>query len=338
MTRPGKAANQAQDESVVVSVVFALNEHSPLQQEFLSRLAAVLSAAYKFYEIIIVDDGSDHTTAQETKKLLAANSRVRCLWLSRVYGKEVALAAGLETAIGDFVVTIDPEADPVDLIPSLVERCRSGSGVLYGICSPAPREGWFTRLAGSLFRRYCRIFLHLEYRQNATDFRVLSRKAVNAVCRIKDRQRYLKVFLAVLGHEQDTFVYTPTPTKKRADNFWQRAERALDIAIAHSRHPLRLVSRIGLSLSALNLVYALYIMLVYALKSDVEAGWTTMSMQMTGMFFFLFLILAVLCEYVGRILEETQERPLYYVMNEETSSVLLENSIESSVVEMGGRA
>ena len=106
----------------------------------------------------------------------------------------------------------------------------------------------------------------------------------------------------------------------------------MEIAIANSRHPLRVVSRLGLALSVINLLYAFYVLLIFLFKRDVAAGWTTMSMQMTGMFFFLFLILAVLCEYVGRILEETQDRPLYFVSAERTSTVLLENSIEKNIL------
>lgn len=85
-------------------------------------------------------------------------------------------------------------------------------------------------------------------------------------------------------------------------------------------------------MSAINLLYALYVVAIYLFKRNVAEGWTTMSLQMTGMFFFLFLILAVLCEYVGRILEETQARPLYVVASEKNSSVLLENSIEKNIL------
>jgi dolichol-phosphate mannosyltransferase len=321
------------DKTLVVSVVVPLHKAAAILEPFLDRLTAVLSQAYEFYEVILVDDGADEATGGEARRLLGKHQRIRFLRLSRFYGKEVAIAAGLETAIGDFVVTLDPWTDPVGMIPDLVRQCRSGSGILCGTSTHPAQESFFTGLAGSLFHRYCRTCLGLEYKQHATDFRVLSRRAVNAVNRIRDRRRYLKVFLAVLGNDQEFFAYAPVSPPRPADGFFQRIDHAFEIAIAHSRHPLRTTSRIGLLLGIVNLVYAFYVLLVYLLKRDVEAGWTTMSMQMTGMFFFLFLILAVLCEYVGRILEETQERPLYFVRSEETSSVLLEDSIGNNVLD-----
>ncbi|MFQ3671144.1 MAG: glycosyltransferase, partial [Verrucomicrobiia bacterium] len=245
------------------------------------------------------------------------------------------IAAGLETAIGDFVVVMDAATDPPTEIGHLVERCRRGSGVLCGLSSEPAAQSWLASVAGRVFHAYCRRFLDIDYRENTTDFRVLSRQAVNAVTRIRDRRRYLRVFTATLGYGQEWFTYTPR-RRLRAEGFWKRAEHGLEIVISHSRHPLRLVSRLGLLMSGLNVLYAGYILIVYFMKPDVAEGWTTMSMQMTGMFFFLFLILAVLCEYVGRILEESQDRPLYLVAAEETSSVLLEHSIEKNILNEPG--
>ena len=320
------------DKNLVVSVVAPLQNAAPFLGRFVDQLTDVLSGNYKFYEIILVDDGSNDATGAVAGGILKKHDRLRLLQLSRKYGREIAVAAGLETAIGDFVVTLDAEVDPVEMIPVLVERCRKGSGVLCGVSSIADPANLLTRIATSAFHGYCRRFLAFDYKENSTDFRVLSRQAVNAITRIRDRRRYLRVFAATLGYNQEFFVYEPKHAHTEGHSLMQRIDHAMEIAIANSRHPLRVVSRIGLTLSAINLLYALYVVLVYLFNRNVAAGWTTMSMQMTGMFFFLFLILAVLCEYVGRILEETQERPLYFVSAERTSSVLLENSIETNIL------
>lgn len=320
------------DKSLVVSVVAPVRNAATFLAVFLEKLTTVLATTYQFYEVILVDDGSDDTTAAVTADLLKKHDRIRFLQLSRQYGQEIAIAAGLETAIGDFVVTLDPRSDPVEMLPELVEKCRRGSGVLCGVSSLPDRSGALTRFAASLFHRYCRKYLAIDYKEQSTDFRVLSRQAVNAITRIRDRRRYLRVFAATLGYNQEFFTYEPTAAQSSNDSLMQRVDHAMEIAIANSRHPLRVVSRIGLLMSALNALYGLYVLAIYLFKRNVAEGWTTMSMQMTGMFFFLFLILAVLCEYVGRILEETQERPLYFVSAERTSSVLLETSIEKNIL------
>ena len=320
------------DKNLVVSVVAPVRNAAQFLATFLEKLTEVLTTNYQFYEIILVDDGSEDTTAVVAAGSLDRHNRIRFLQLSRRYGQEISIAAGLETAIGDFVVTLDPSTDPVGLIPELVEKCRAGSGVLCGISSLPDQSGPLARLAAGLFHRYCRRYLAIDYKEQSTDFRVLSRQAVNAITRIRDRRRYHRVFAATLGYNQEFFTYEPICPQASRASLLQRIDHAVEITIANSRHPLRFVSRLGLVLSGINFLNALYVLFIYLSKRDVAAGWTTMSMQMTAMFFFLFLILAILCEYVGRILEETQERPLYFVSAERTSSILVEKSIEKNIL------
>jgi dolichol-phosphate mannosyltransferase len=319
------------DQSLVISLIAPLRDDWHVLEDLLKRATATLSQAYAFYEIILVDDGSTDGTPAKIGSLLEKFDRVRYIGLTRRFGREVAISAGLETSIGDFVAIIVPAVDPVERIPDLVARCRSGSGILCGLSSAPSRDGFLVGWLSSLFHSYCRNQLGFDYRENATDFRILSRQAVNAITRIRDRHRYLKVFTATMGFDVEYFDYEPAARSTRP-RFFERLDHAIEIAIANSRHPLRIVSRLGLLLSGINLLYALYVVAIYLFKRNVAEGWTTMSMQMTGMFFFLFLILAVLCEYVGRILEETQDRPLYFVASEKTSSVLLENSIGKNIL------
>ena len=322
------------DTSLVISVVAPIYNDGLIIESFLTELIAVLEAHYSFYEILLVDDGSSDDTTQVVSNLLQKVDRVRYLRLSRTFGREVAIAAGLETTIGDFVVVLMPRTDPVGLIPELVETCRRGSGVVCGVSSSPLHRGWVLVKASKLFHAYCRRFLGFDYKENSTDYRVLSRQAVNAITRIKDRHRYLRVFTATLGYNQAFFSYEQQlrANGEPRERLRDLLNNAIEIAIANSRHPLRIVSRLGLLLSLLNFLYLFYVVGVYLLKRQVAEGWTTASLQHTTMFFFIFLILAVLCEYVGRILEETQSRPLYFIAKEETSSVLLEQSIPKNII------
>ncbi len=319
------------DRSLVVSLVVPLRNDLDILPGFLDRASQALGEAYAFYEIILVDDGSTDGTSRAIGSILERFEKVRYLALTRRFGREIAISAGLETSIGDFVIVAIPGVDPIEQFPALVNRCRRGSGILCGLSTQPVADGWLTSRLSAVFHAYCKNSLGFDYRENATDFRILSRQAVNAITRIRDRHRYLKVFTATTGFEIDYFEYEPGVRAVRP-GFGERLNHAIEITIANSRHPLRVVSRIGLLLSALNFLYALYIVAVYFFKQNVAEGWTTMSLQMTGMFFFLFLILAVLCEYVGRILEETQNRPLYFVATEKNSSVLLEDSIEKNIL------
>ncbi len=322
------------DTSLVVSVVAPLRNDADILPTFLNELSEVLQANYALYEILLVDDGSTDGTTQQMDKLLQQHERVRYLSFSKPFGREVAIAAGLETAIGDFVVVLVPDSDPVSLIPELVEKCRLGSGVVCGVSATPRHRGRLMKIASKAFHAYCRRYLGFDYKENSTDYRVLSRQAVNAITRVKDRHRYLRIITATLGYNQEFFTYQPLHRKKREEpnRFLDELNNAVEIAIANSRHPLRIVSRIGLLLSGLNFLYLFYVVAVYFFKRKVAEGWTTTSLQHTLMFFFVFLILSVLCEYVGRILEETQDRPLYVIAQERTSSVLLEDSITKNII------
>jgi hypothetical protein len=165
----------------------------------------------------------------------------------------------------------------------------------------------------------------LNLPQNTTHFRVLSRPAVNAVTQIKDHMRYLHTLSAYVGYSNQSFLYTPIYRRPqpRSKSFWESVNLAINIVVANSTQPLRIVSWLGVVASGLDLLYMGYIVAIYLFKTEVAAGWVTQSMQNAGMFFFLFLILAVLCEYVGRLLRETRDRPLYYVQGEQNSAVVL---------------
>jgi len=334
VVEPMQKTIMKKDNSLVVSVVAPLRNDAEILPLFLEELLGVLDANFSLYEIVLIDDGSTDETPRQIDRLLQRYDRVRYLRFSKSFGREVAIAAGLETAIGDFVVILIPDTDPVSLLPDLVAKCRLSSGLVCGVSLSSRHRGWIMNKAARAFHAYCRRHLGFDYKENSTDYRVLSRQVVNAITRVKDRHRYLRIITATLGYNQEFFSYELLHRKKNTeeDRLLDQLNNAIEIVIANSRHPLRIVSRLGLLLSVLNFLYLFYVVAIYFFKSKVAEGWTTASLQHTTMFFFVFLILSMLCEYVGRILEETQDRPLYVVSQEKTSSVVLEDSITKNII------
>jgi len=328
------------EKNIVISVICPLHNDAAILDGFLDELSAVLREHFQFYEIILIDDGSRDETADVIPSVLKKFERVRYLGLSRTNGREVAISAGLETAIGDFVVIMIPRTDPPKLVPEFVSTCRGSDGLVTGLSALPKRTGNLSHLGSRFFHYYCRRFLGFDFEQNTTDFRCFSRQVVNAITRFHDRHRYLRIFAARTGFRPVTIAYTPierggTPPE---ESLLTDANHAIEIIVANSKHPLRLVSRLGLALSALNALYIGYIVVIYFFKNKVAEGWTTSSLQSATMFFFMFLILAVLCEYVGRILEEIQNRPLYFISQEKASPLTLEDSMTKNIVnESDGR-
>jgi hypothetical protein len=157
---------------------------------------------------------------------------------------------------------------------------------------------------------------------------------VNAVTRIKDRNRYLRVLTASVGYAARALPYEPLARHGRPKHktLAESVSLAINLMVTQSTHPLRLVSWLGLGASVVNLGYLGYVVAVYLLKSKVAEGWTTLSLQVGGMFFLVFLILSVMAEYLGRLMEETRERPLYHVLEERSSNVLLADPERRNVV------
>ena len=322
------------DPNTVVSIVVPLEKDAHLLEELVSELDQVIGASYRFFEILLVDDGSSDGTTEKVLDLLKRVKRVRYMRLSRHFGRDVAMSAGIESAIGDVVVTLDPKVDPVDVIPRMIEICRKTGGIVHGIAeNPEPRS-LVREWMGDIFRSYCRKRLGVDIKRGVSDLRVMSRQSVNALLQVREQHRYLRVLTLMLGYQHEFFSYRLQPRSggTRVTAVRTEVSTAIDLLAANTRHPLRVVTALGLLGACLNMVYGGYVLFIYLTKPGVAAGWTSLSLQQSGMFFFVCLILTVLSEYVGTILGEVRSRPLYFIGQEANSSVLLEDTVNSSIV------
>jgi len=322
------------DPNTVVSIVVSLKQDAHLLENLVTEIDCTIGSSYRYFEIVLVDDGSSDGTPALVLPLLMKIKRVRYMRLSRPFGRDAALSAGIESAIGDFVVTMDPRTDPIDDIPPMIELCRKNGGIVHGVAENPSTRSLTREWLGSAFRSYCRRHLGVDIKRGVSDFRVMSRQAVNALLQVREQSRYLRVLTLTLGYQHEFFPYSIQAREGGPRLTTWRAEvaTAIDLLAANTRHPLRMVTVAGLLGASLNLLYAGYVVVIFLIKPNVAAGWTTLSLQSSGMFFFVCLILAVLSEYVGIILGEVRSRPLYFVAQESNSSVLLEDTVHSSIV------
>jgi dolichol-phosphate mannosyltransferase len=317
-----------------VSVVAPLSNDADILDAFVRDVVAVLSGHFANYELVLVDDASTDDSCDILDELLARHEGLRVLRLSRPFGQEVAITAGLDSVIGDYTVVMLPEGDPPARIPDIVDLCRSGADVVHGVRRQRGSEPLWMRWGAKAFYWWCNRILGLGVQPNASHFRGLSRQAVNALTRIRDRGRHIRLLAVFVGYEARSLPYDLAPRRAtpRRKSLGQALELAANVIMANSLRPLRAVGLLGLVLALVNAAYLVYVAAVYLFKKDVMPGWTTMSFQNAAMFMFVFLILAVLCEYVGRILSEGQGRPLYYVRDERTSSAPLLAAERKNVV------
>ncbi|MCA9736799.1 MAG: glycosyltransferase family 2 protein [Gemmatimonadota bacterium] len=308
-----------------VSVIVPLRDDADILAAVVAELDVVLSDHYRHYEIVLVDDGSTDGTVDAAQRLLDTHPDLRLVRLSRRFGQEIAISAGLDTVIGDYVVVLLPDSDPPDVIPDMVEQARQGAGVVFGVRRSRAGEPWLQRLGARLFYGLAGGLLGISIPRDTTHLRVLSRQAVNALTQIRDRSRYLTTLSGYVGFLNQAFLYDPIQrrTRPRRKTLLQSLRLAAGIVVANSTRPLRIASVLGLLAAFVNVLYMGYIVGVLLIKDRVAEGWVTQSAQTAGMFFFVFLILAVLCEYVGRLLDEVKSRPLYWVQDERQGTAVL---------------
>jgi dolichol-phosphate mannosyltransferase len=319
-----------------VSVVAPLHDDADILEEFLAELTGVLRRHYENYEVVLVDDGSTDETPRRVDEALAKHEYLRVITLTRRFGQEVAIAAGLDSVIGDYVVVMLPDSDPPERIPQMVEHARRCGGIVLGVLTRRGRQGPLVRLGTRLFYWYVNRVLQLGFPQGTRHFRVMSREAVNGVIQIKDRMRFLRSFTAYVGYKNEEFPYEPISRRgvaRRERGVLESLELAINLVVANSTHPLRVVTVLGLVVSGLNALYVSYVLILTLFRYEhLTRGWATLSIQNSVMFFVLFLVIAVLAEYVGRILAETWNRPIYYVREERNSSAALLHADRRNVV------
>ncbi len=303
-------------ESVSLSCVIPCLNEEPNLDVLMPVLLAVLKKLTSDYEIIVVDDGSTDATAATMRQWTQRYPQIVCLHLSRNFGKEAALMAGLETAQGRVVVTMDADMQhPPSLIPRMFERWKDGVEMVYAVRTSRQDESIFKRLGARVFYKLMRGSHGLQVPPNASDFRLMDRAVIDSLLLLPERNRFMKGLFAWVGFRAEAFPYSP-PERLHGKTFfkpWRLFGFAIDGLTAFTTWPLHLVSVVGIGLSLLSFSYGVYIVITYLLYGDPVQGWATL---ITLILFFSgvnLISLGVVGEYVARIFNEVKGRPLYLV-------------------------
>jgi glycosyltransferase involved in cell wall biosynthesis len=307
----------------IVTVVAYLCDDAEVLGPFVRATVGVLSETFANFELILVDDHSSDDTPAGVDGLLGRHPGVRYVRLARRSGEEVAATAGLEAAVGDVVVVMRARLDPPAEVPAMVRLAAQHGGAVLGTTANPPRRGPVFRLLRALFYRALNTLLRARVPADSTGFCALTRAAVNTISRTRSKRRHLRMLACTSGYPVTCHPYRPSGDAPGGDprTLGEAAREALSLLVASSKTPLRLVSSLGVLAGSVNLLYVLYVLAIYLFKKEVAPGWVTLSLQIAAMFFFVFLILVSLAEYVAQILEESQDNPLYHVEADHTSVV-----------------
>jgi len=267
-------------------------------------------------EIILVNDGSKDHTAHVIQSLCEAHSEVVGIQLSRNFGKEAALSAGLDVAQGDVVVIMDADGQhPVARVPDMLQRWRDGADVVYAIRRTRNDQSALQAGLTGLFYRLINTGNRVQIPAHAGDFRLMDKRVVEALKAMPERNRFMKGLYAWVGFSSTAVDYEPLPRASGTSHFGLRGSFALAFTgmLAFSIAPLRALTMTGVLLAGLALGYGAWVIAEYFWWGIDVPGYATL---VVGMMFFSgiqLLSIGVLAEYVGRIYEEVKQRPLYIV-------------------------
>lgn len=296
-------------------VIPGLNEADNLPA-LLPVLVAQLRELVQDFEIIFVDDGSTDSTPLVVEHLRQTYPQLVYIQLSRNFGKEAALTAGLQASRGQVVVCMDADLQhPPALIAAMLERWQTGVEMVYAVRETRDDETWMKRVGTSVFYKLMRTSSGLRVPRDAGDFRLLDRCVVDALLALPERSRFMKGLFAWVGYPSEPIYYSPAERLHGVSRFrpGKLLRFAVDGLTAFTTWPLRLLCLMGAVLAMLSFGYGLFIIFKHLLFGDSVRGWTTL---ITVVLFFAgvnMLSLGIVGEYVARIFAEVKNRPLYLV-------------------------
>ena len=315
MASPSAASHRPRSPALL-SVVAPVYDEEQLIELFVQRTVAAL-ADYTF-ELVLVDDGSSDGTPRLLDRIADADPRVRVIHLSRNFGHQAALTAGLEHAVGDVVAMIDADLqDPPELIPSMIEQWQQGSDVVYAVRRQREGETAFKLATASWFYKLFDKLAQVDLEPNSGDFRLLDRAALDALLAMTERSRFLRGMTVWVGFKQTAVPYERDARHAGETKYTLRKmlRFSLDAIASFSHLPLQLATYVGIASAGVAFI-AIPVVIGLRLVDSYLPGFGSITIAILLLGGIQLIALGVIGEYVGRIYDEVKHRPLYIVRSE----------------------
>ena len=301
---------------VKYSIVVPVYNEEEVIHETYRRLTEVMHSTKEAYELLFVNDGSRDRTAEIIKEYSEQDPAVVLLDFARNFGHQIAITAGMDYARGEAVVVIDADLqDPPELILEMIEKWKQGFDVVYAKRTKRKGETYFKKQTAAMFYRFLRAMTDIDIPLDTGDFRLLDRKVCNQMNSIQEKNRFVRGLVSWVGFKQIAVEYerderlageSKYPLKKML-------KLSMDGITSFSYKPLKLASYAGVTLSGIGFIYLLVVLYLKLFTDSTITGWS--SLIVIQLFFsgIILIILGMIGEYIGRIYDETKNRPLYIV-------------------------
>jgi dolichol-phosphate mannosyltransferase len=298
----------------VLSIVVPVFNEEASVEALVRRVTAALEPAVERFELVLVDDGSRDGSWEKMQAAAARDPRVVLVRLSRNFGHQIAVTAGIDAARGEAVVLMDADLqDPPEVVPAMVARWREGYDVVYGRRTRRHGESWFKRATASAFYRLIRRLTSIEIPADTGDFRLMSRRVVEVFKDLRERNRFIRGMVSWIGYRQTAVEYERAERLAGETKYPLRkmVRFAADAIVSFSFAPLRIATGLGVLASTASFAYAVYAVLAALFHWDVVHGWASLIVAVLFLGGVQLLCVGIIGEYVGRIYDEVKQRPLY---------------------------
>lgn len=299
-----------------LSIVIPIFNEEEVIPQLHQRLTEVMGALGDPYELVFVDDGSRDKSFSLLKELAERDMHVQVVKFSRNFGHQIAITAGMDQAAGEAVVVIDADLqDPPELIGEMVKKWREGYDVVYAVRERREGDTWFKRATAAVFYRLLRQITHVDIPVDTGDFRLMSRRSIEAMKLFSERNRFVRGLVSWIGFRQTgvTFVRAERFAGETKYPLKKMVKFALDGIVSFSFLPLQLATYFGFIASGLSFLGILWVLYLRYFTTEAITGWAS---TMTIVLFLggvQMITLGVIGEYIGRIYDEVKRRPLYLV-------------------------
>ena len=308
-------------------VVPMFNEEEVIQQTY-EVLKAVMDRTEELYELVFVNDGSRDRTEEIVNEICNMDKRVRLINFSRNFGHQIAISAGMDHADGDAIIVIDADLqDPPEVMLEMIAKWKQGYDVVYGRRKKRKGETWFKKVTAALFYRFLRSMTSVDLPVDSGDFRLIDRKVCTVLSGLTERNRYIRGLVSWVGFKQTSVEYIREERFAGETKYPLRRmiAFALDAITSFSYKPLKMAIYLGFTISALSFFYLLLILYQRLFTDTTIVGWTSivaMNLLFNGI---MLIILGIIGEYIGRIYDESKNRPLYIIRDVRNDSKSNEN-------------
>lgn len=300
-----------------ISILIPAYNEAPVLNALLERLGKLADSTKNYnFEFLFVNDGSKDSTLEIIKDYAEKDSRISYVNFSRNFGKEIAMIAGLDHVKGDATVIIDADLqDPPELIPEMIKYWEEGYDDVYARRTSRLGESWLKKFTSKAFYNVLQATTRIPIQKDTGDFRLLDRRAVEAIKQIRESQRYTKGYFSWIGFKKKEITYKrdPRAAGQTTFNYFKLINLAIEGIVSFSIAPLRLATFIGTVVSFAAFIYLVYIVIRTILFGTDLAGYPSTLAVILFLGGAQLLSLGIIGEYVGRIFNETKQRPLYYV-------------------------